>query len=87
MVGVHIMVFLLGLLISLSTLFSAIKQTVLPGRKKVPEPTYREWTYPFDLRQTGPQFVQCCLALCARTSPGIKKFMKTASGMNKMLST
>lgn len=31
---VHIIVFLLGLLIALSTLFSAIKQTVLPGRKK-----------------------------------------------------
>jgi hypothetical protein len=35
MVVVHIIVFLLGFLIALSTLFSAIKQTVLPGRKKV----------------------------------------------------
>ncbi len=35
MVVVQIIVFLLGLLIALSTLFSAIKQTVLPGRKKV----------------------------------------------------
>jgi hypothetical protein len=35
MVGVQIIVFLLGLLIAVSTLFSAIKQTVLPGRKKV----------------------------------------------------
>ena len=35
MIVVHIIVFLLGLLIALSTLFSAIKQTVLPGRKKV----------------------------------------------------
>jgi len=32
---VQIIVFLLGLGITLSTLFSAIKQTVLPGRKKV----------------------------------------------------
>ncbi|HEY6409275.1 MAG TPA: hypothetical protein VIY29_17580 [Ktedonobacteraceae bacterium] len=32
---VQIIVFLLGLAIALSTLFSAIKQTVLPGRKKV----------------------------------------------------
>jgi hypothetical protein len=35
MIVLHIIVFLLGLLIALSTLFSAIKQTVLPGRKKV----------------------------------------------------
>ena len=35
MIVVQIIVFLLGLLITLSTLFSAIKQTVLPGRKKV----------------------------------------------------
>jgi hypothetical protein len=35
MVIVQIIVFLLGLLIAVSTLFSAIKQTVLPGRKKV----------------------------------------------------
>jgi len=35
MVILQIIVFLLGLLIALSTLFSAIKQTVLPGRKKV----------------------------------------------------
>ena len=35
MIGVQIIVFLLGLLIAVSTLFSAIKQTVLPGRKKV----------------------------------------------------
>ena len=35
MVVLHIIVFLLGLGIALSTLFSAIKQTVLPGRKKV----------------------------------------------------
>jgi hypothetical protein len=35
MLVVQIIVFLLGLLIALSTLFSAIKQTVLPGRKKV----------------------------------------------------
>ena len=35
MVVVQIIVFLLGLYIALSTLFSAIKQTVLPGRKKV----------------------------------------------------
>ena len=35
MIVVQIIVFLLGLLIALSTLFSAIKQTVLPGRKKV----------------------------------------------------
>jgi len=35
MVVLQIIVFLLGLLIALSTLFSAIKQTVLPGRKKV----------------------------------------------------
>ena len=34
MVVLHIIVFLLGLLIAVSTLFSAIKQTVLPGRKK-----------------------------------------------------
>jgi hypothetical protein len=32
---VHIIVFLLGLFIALSTLFLAIKQAVLPGRKKV----------------------------------------------------
>ena len=32
---VHIIVFLLGLLIALSTLFSTIKQTVLPGHKNV----------------------------------------------------
>ncbi len=35
MVVLQIIVFLLGLLIALSTLLSAIKQTVLPGRKKV----------------------------------------------------
>jgi hypothetical protein len=35
MVVVQIIVFLLGLFISVSTLLSAIKQTVLPGRKKV----------------------------------------------------
>jgi len=35
MVIVQIIIFLLGLLIALSTLYSAIKQTVLPGRKKV----------------------------------------------------
>ena len=35
MVVLQIIVFLLGLLIAVSTLFSAIKQTVLPGRKKV----------------------------------------------------
>jgi hypothetical protein len=35
MIVVYIIVFLLGLLIAVSTLFSAIKQTVLPGRKKV----------------------------------------------------
>ena len=35
MVVLQIIVFLLGLGIALSTLFSAIKQTVLPGRKKV----------------------------------------------------
>lgn len=35
MLIVRIIVFLLGLGIALSTLFSAIKQTVLPGRKKV----------------------------------------------------
>ena len=35
MVIVQIIVFLLGFGIALSTLFSAIKQTVLPGRKKV----------------------------------------------------
>jgi hypothetical protein len=35
MVVLQIIVFLLGLLIALTTLFSAIKQTVLPGRKKV----------------------------------------------------
>lgn len=35
MLVVQIIVFLLGLLIALSTLLSAIKQTVLPGRKKV----------------------------------------------------
>ncbi len=35
MLVVQIVVFLLGLLIALATLFSAIKQTVLPGRKKV----------------------------------------------------
>ncbi len=35
MIVVQIIVFLLGLLIALSTLFSAIRQTVLPGRKKV----------------------------------------------------
>jgi hypothetical protein len=35
MIVVHIIVFLPGLLIAVSTLFSAIKQTVLPGRKKV----------------------------------------------------
>ena len=35
MVVLQIIVFLLGLMIALSTLFSAIKQTVLPGRKKV----------------------------------------------------
>ena len=34
MVVLHIIVFLLGLLIAVSTLFSAIKQAVLPGRKK-----------------------------------------------------
>jgi hypothetical protein len=35
MLVVQIIVFLLGLGIALATLFSAIKQTVLPGRKKV----------------------------------------------------
>ncbi len=35
MLVLQIIVFLLGLGIALSTLFSAIKQTVLPGRKKV----------------------------------------------------
>ena len=35
MIVVQIIVFLLGFGIALSTLFSAIKQTVLPGRKKV----------------------------------------------------
>jgi hypothetical protein len=35
MVVVQIIVFLLGLGIAMTTLFSAIKQTVLPGRKKV----------------------------------------------------
>ncbi len=35
MVVVHIIIFLLGLGITLSTLFSAIKETVLPGRKRV----------------------------------------------------
>ena len=35
MLVVQIIVFLLGLLIALITLFSAIRQTVLPGRKKV----------------------------------------------------
>ena len=35
MIVVQIIIFLLGLGIALSTLFSAIKQTVLPGRKKV----------------------------------------------------
>ena len=35
MIVVQIIVFLLGLLITLGTLFSAIRQTVLPGRKKV----------------------------------------------------
>ncbi len=35
MIVLQIIVFLLGLGIALSTLFSAIKQTVLPGRKKV----------------------------------------------------
>ena len=35
MIVVQIIVFLLGLWIALTTLFSAIKQTVLPGRKKV----------------------------------------------------
>ena len=34
MVVLQIIVFVLGLLIAVSTLFSAIKQTVLPGRKK-----------------------------------------------------
>jgi hypothetical protein len=34
MIVVQIIVFLLGLLIAMSTLFSAIKETVLPGRKK-----------------------------------------------------
>ncbi len=33
MIVLQIIVFLLGLGIALSTLFSAIKQTVLPGRK------------------------------------------------------
>jgi hypothetical protein len=35
MVILQIIIFVLGLLIALGTLFSAIKQTVLPGRKKV----------------------------------------------------
>jgi len=35
MVIVHIIVFLLGLGIAMITLYSAIKQTVLPGCKKV----------------------------------------------------
>jgi hypothetical protein len=35
MIVVQIIVFLLGLLITLGTLFAAIRQTVLPGRKKV----------------------------------------------------
>jgi hypothetical protein len=35
MIVVQIIVFLLGLLIAVTTLFSAIKETVLPGRKKV----------------------------------------------------
>ena len=35
MIVLQIIVFLLGLVIALTTLFSAIKQTVLPGRKKV----------------------------------------------------
>ena len=35
MVVMHIIIFLLGLFIVLSTLFSAVKQTVLSGRKKV----------------------------------------------------
>src|SRR6266496_1008495 len=35
MIVLQIIIFLLGLGIALSTLFSAIKQTVLPGRKKV----------------------------------------------------
>ncbi|MBV8096865.1 MAG: hypothetical protein JO110_27190 [Acetobacteraceae bacterium] len=35
MIVVQIIVFVLGLVITLGTLFSAIKQTVLPGRKKV----------------------------------------------------
>jgi len=35
MVVLQIIVFLLGLGIAVSTLYSAIKQTVLPGRKKV----------------------------------------------------
>ncbi len=35
MIVLQIIVFLLGLGIALSTLLSAIKQTVLPGRKKV----------------------------------------------------
>jgi hypothetical protein len=35
MIVLQIIVFLLGLGIALLTLFSAIKQTVLPGRKKV----------------------------------------------------
>jgi hypothetical protein len=35
MIVLQVIVFLLGLGIALSTLFSAIKQTVLPGRKKV----------------------------------------------------
>ena len=34
MVVLQIIVFLLGLVIAVSTLFSAIKETVLPGRKK-----------------------------------------------------
>ncbi len=38
MVVEHIMIFLLGLLISPSTLFSAIKQAVLLGRKKCLSP-------------------------------------------------
>jgi len=35
MIVLQIIVFLLGLGIALATLLSAIKQTVLPGRKKV----------------------------------------------------
>src|SRR5260370_8165338 len=35
MIVLQIIVFLLGLGIALTTLYSAIKQTVLPGRKKV----------------------------------------------------